>query len=261
MSGIDDLPFWPAAAAPPAQAVPQEAVAPVAWTPVWKCDGSDVDGDPIRLEASWGDFTARATKSRTDGLWSGHVNYGSGRLGFSSEEAVKAWLDGEIRKRVAGELYRANSALALYSAPPANAAGVGIGPHLAAEVAGCSHEWVSRRSKCECQKCKALMIDGSAYYPADKIGDVVEAALQASTGGAETGWRDISTAPHDDKDILVGGWLEDAREAENGWHVVISSYEDKPYRRGFRHRNGANWARLWMPMPPTVARPDSGEIS
>ncbi|TPM39626.1 hypothetical protein [Mesorhizobium sp. B2-3-4] len=106
------------AALAPAPAQGAEAGAG-AWYPEWKRMGSDVDGDPIRLETTWGKFTARAVKSRTDGKWSGSGNYGDGKFGFEHEKDVCAWLEDRMRQRVAAELTRATEAIALYATPPA----------------------------------------------------------------------------------------------------------------------------------------------
>ena len=56
--------------------------------------------------------------------------------------------------------------------------------------------------------------------------------------------RPIDTAPQDDTDILT--WSR-----EIGF--VISSYKDKPHRRGFMHRNGHCKATHWWPLPAEPA--------
>lgn len=69
-------------------------------------------------------------------------------------------------------------------------------------------------------------------------------------------WQDIATAPNDDRDILVGGWVirdEDDEASGYEWRQVISSREDRDCRRGYRHRNGARWATLWHPLPRPTA--------
>ncbi len=61
----------------------------------------------------------------------------------------------------------------------------------------------------------------------------------AGEGGVPEGWRDITTAPMTG-DVLV-------LDVETG-NVGISSYADKPWRRGFKHRNGFP-ATHWSPLP------------
>jgi hypothetical protein len=56
-------------------------------------------------------------------------------------------------------------------------------------------------------------------------------------------WQPIETAPDDDRDVMVGGWVE------GEWWQTISSRDDRPMRRGYRHRNGAQWATHWWPLP------------
>ena len=56
-------------------------------------------------------------------------------------------------------------------------------------------------------------------------------------------WLTIDTAPHEG-DVLV-------IDVETG-EIGISSYDDKEWRRGFRHRNGfpaTHWTNLPEPLP------------
>lgn len=94
---------------------------PVAWEPEWTATGTDTDGDPLRLETRWGDFTGRAVFSRGDRRWGAHINYDGGGRIFdpgTSEETVKRWIKTEIRNRVASEIARATKAFSLYTTPP-----------------------------------------------------------------------------------------------------------------------------------------------
>lgn len=105
-----------------AQPQAREEAQPVAWEPEWSRTGTDVDGDPIQLKTRWGKFTGRATLARGgDRKWGAHINYGGGKLFDvgTAEETVKAWLEAEIRRCVSLEVARANTALALYTTPPA----------------------------------------------------------------------------------------------------------------------------------------------
>lgn len=78
-------------------------------------------------------------------------------------------------------------------------------------------------------------------------------------------WKPIEDAPSDDRDILVGWWdgeteWSEARQdfyftTEPVWLCAISSREDRPYRRGYRHRNGAHgthWCDLPEGRPPVL---------
>lgn len=69
-------------------------------------------------------------------------------------------------------------------------------------------------------------------------------------------WLPIESAPKDDTDILVGGWYEPEDGSAPAWVNRISSYLDKGWRRGFRHRNGAYWATHWMPLPAPPSLPE-----
>ena len=73
-------------------------------------------------------------------------------------------------------------------------------------------------------------------------------------------WKPIETAPKDDADILVGGWIAPEDGKAPRWICQISSYLDTGWRRSFRHRNGPTWATHWMPLPPPPD-PDASEYS
>lgn len=87
--------------------------------------------------------------------------------------------------------------------------------------------------------------------------DILNRALTAALAAM---WQPIETAPKDDRDILVGAWMTESGEplAEfqppEKWFCVISSRDDRDYRRGYRHRNGADWATHWAPLPPAPSQ-------
>jgi hypothetical protein len=79
-------------------------------------------------------------------------------------------------------------------------------------------------------------------------------------------WRPIKSATAADGDIIVGWWDGEKVWSDVAgdmvfldpsnvlWRQQISSYEDLPYRRGFRHRNGPHMATHWMPLPAAPSK-------
>ena len=82
----------------------------------------------------------------------------------------------------------------------------------------------------------------------------VQASLRIMRLLVDDGWQDISSAPQTDEDILVlahNNVLWDEKNQKNIYlepFIAISSYEDQPYRRGFRHRNGVQGVTKWRPL-------------
>lgn len=98
--------------------------------------------------------------------------------------------------------------------------------------------------------------------------EIFKGGFQAGCASKREDWQPIETAPKDDTDILVYGyrdvdWDNNGNEVYSNPYTEISQYEDRDYKRGYNHRNGAPNVTHWKPLPaaPEAIRSLKGEQS
>lgn len=97
-------------------AQPSAGAEPVAEDVVWERSGTDVNGDPLKLTARYGDMDVQAIKSRGSGLWnvSGYI---LGRMGMASEAEAVEYAETQLQSEVERRVRAAHTALSLFATP------------------------------------------------------------------------------------------------------------------------------------------------